>query len=216
VSSPIDLFRQGILAGDWVPVCDAFKMMTGQEIAVPSGLDPKTRKVLEDVHAFLGGYLFGVEGRVLPKAEFARPPAPVSAAAPVPASPEEDVLREEPTVRRPRSDAFTEQFRRRPTEGSGQQAQARPWTPPVPGQSRDRELMATLFQREREESIRMSQTTSPQPRRPPAERVAVVCCKCNKRYEVEPIFVPRSYDREDGPASYVCDSCIARNRRGAD
>lgn len=63
------------------------------------------------------------------------------------------------------------------------------------------------------ESERMSREKVPEPRRPAVPKVEVTCCKCDGRFEVEPVHAPKGVGgKEDQPSSFVCNGCIKRGR----
>lgn len=64
----------------------------------------------------------------------------------------------------------------------------------------------TIAPEEIEESRRLSQTRTPVERRPKVKYIDVICCKCNKTFNVHPALGPKKIDAND-ESSFVCDGC---------
>lgn len=91
---------------------------------------------------------------------------------------------------------------------SKREARKLSWEPPTGNRFKDNPL---VHAREAQESKIMSQTVTPEPRRPRVPKVTVKCFKCGMTEQVEACFAPRNIDpagRDEN--TYQCNGCIRK------
>lgn len=221
MASPIELIRQGILQADWQAVCDGFEGMSGLRLPPPqASQDSEAAKLLGQIREMVDRYVTSGEPVVEQesnKEEDAETEPQVATETEEPPGDAESVRARELADRRRDP---TDQFRvvhKGPSQeerSDGKKiCKKQPFQKPT-GNDFEKLKPTIKDTKEAKVSKALSKVMEPHETRPAIVPVKVECDRCNKQYEVEPIFAPRKLERDDEKsAAYICDHCMGGAKR---
>lgn len=206
-NSPIALLRQGIIDGSWDSVCEAFSLLTGENLPAPKKkvsfrvTKSMADDIMKSVKAVVEEHLpYALRGEAKPVPQMPAPAPAPRAQAPRAMAPNRRSL--------DAGQFRTQNNSPRKKDGDGRTyCRVLPYEPPTANEWNDDQSVAVEdIEIDRKLHARME---APIPRRDASQPVQVECVKCNEIYLVPPAFAVSD-------ASYVCDSCLRSNRRSRD